>query len=145
MAKQQVRYIDATGAELTFVGGALPTSITSSLLPASATWFSNYDASTANSSNTETVASATGKKHYLLGLVVDIEGAASSTVITIEVRDGSTVKMKRAIPSGAVVGSDMPITGSPIFVGTAATALNIVVGAGGAGCITGLSYWGYTL
>jgi hypothetical protein len=116
-------------------------------IPPGATWFQEYDPSAANTANTETVAAVAGKRHYLLGYRVCVSGdVVGADGVAVSVKDGSTEVGRDMIPASSVIGSSVNSEpGHPVFIGSLNTALNIVVGAGGSGVITHLSYYGYTL
>lgn len=93
--------------------------------------------STANASLTVTkAAGAAGVVHYVSGFSVVLSGAAAAADASIELRDGATVKWKEFLGSGAARGTRVAVSFDPPIEMSAATAVNLVVGAAGAGAVT---------
>lgn len=104
--------------------------------------------STANAAKTITKAASTGYSHYITGFEVAISGAAAGADIDITLKDDAagtpTTYWKTYIGTAAAVGSRVVVTFPvPIKLGLSKTA-DLVVGAGGASCITNLNIAGFT-
>ena len=131
----------------TIIDGTTPaTTILTGSYPGQATpWTITPTDSAANTANTATKEAVASKKHYLTFLEVVLSGADCGTASVITVSDGATVKYKTMIglyaPRGTRIGYSLPF---PIEF-TVNTAINIAVGAAGAGAVTTINAFGYTL
>jgi hypothetical protein len=101
--------------------------------------------SAANTAQTITVAAVAGKYHHASGLSVYVSAAAAVSDITVELKDGATVKWKGIIGAGAERGSSVERTFDPPIRGTTNTAMTLVVSAGGASVVTTANLQGYTI
>jgi hypothetical protein len=113
--------------------------------PLGATKWTARATSGANAAATTTAASQTGLQHYVMGYLVIVSGAAVGAAgVVIQLKDGSTEKVYDMIAAAAPIGSSVSlISSTPLMQGTATTAANLVVGAGGTGVITEATMWGY--
>jgi hypothetical protein len=101
--------------------------------------------STANTEQTLPKASGGGTtKHVVTGFEVVIRGAAAGADISVQLKDGSTVKWQTYLGSGALRGERVGIVFAHGIEMTAATAVTLVVGAGGASVISEANMAGYT-
>lgn len=114
--------------------------------PVGATPFIATATSGNNTAATATVAAVAGKKHYVLGYNVVIRAAAAGNDILVTLKDGAAVKLTDVIGNAAPSGTGVEkVSSMPILVGSTNTDLTLNAGAGGAGVVTELTVWGYTL
>lgn len=92
--------------------------------------------STANTALSITKAAVPGKKLYCIGYEVLITGAAAGAVVTINLKQGSTIVWPSSIPSGAAIGTTKSFFPSEPVEFDAGTAINLDVSAGGTNCVT---------
>lgn len=92
--------------------------------------------SSANSSQTVTVAGSSGRFHFVTGFEVAISGADASEDIFVTVEDDGTAIWKTVIGSGSARGERTGIAFSrPVRIGRG-NDLTLVVTAGGASVVT---------
>ena len=92
--------------------------------------------SEADTEQTLTVAAVTGQRHHIYGVDVYIRGASNSVGMTVELREGATVRWRGVIGETSSKGER---TGFILPHGVEFaenTAINLYVPAGGAGCIS---------
>lgn len=118
---------------------------TISQYPIGATLFVSTDTSSANTAKTVTISAVASKKHYCLGYLVVIRGAASSLDIIVTLKDDTTVKLTDVIGNGSPSGTGITNPYGYLLECTTNKNLTLNVGAGGAGVYTELTVWGYTL
>lgn len=130
------------------VGGGGPggSSAFTSQYPENATPFIVTATSAANAVGTATVTAAADKKHYVLGYLAAIRGAAAGSDILVTLKDGATTRLTDIIGNGAPSGTSAEkVSSLPVLVGTTNTNLVLEASAGGVGVISELTVWGYTL
>lgn len=107
-------------------------------------WSQTQD-SAANTAQTITkAAGGSGVIHYATGFEVVLSAAAAANDITIELKDGAAVLWKTIIGSTAARGARVSQNFSFPIVGTANTAMTLVISAGGVGAITTANLMGYS-
>ena len=101
--------------------------------------------SSANTAQTVTTAAATREQHFVTSFLVVIKGADAGEDIDIELKDDTTVIWRDVIGFGSGRGSRVGIVceDKPFEI-TEGNAVNLVIGVGGAGCVTVASMKGYT-
>jgi hypothetical protein len=100
--------------------------------------------SAANTAQTLTQAAASGQSHYVSAFEVGLRAAAAGNDVAIELRAGATVIWRSVLGSGAGRGERVGVVFSrPLFI-PRGTAVNLVVPAAGAGCITYACVAGYS-
>lgn len=101
--------------------------------------------STANTAKTITQAAEAGKKHVVTDLEVAISAAAVGTAdITVELKDGTTLKWKTIIGAAAARGARIEYHSAFGIELSDNAAANLVVSAGGTAVVTHLNMGGYT-
>ena len=105
--------------------------------------WSSTQTSSANTAQTLSVAAIAGKRHYVTGLVVAIKAAAATGDINVVLKDGTTALWSEVIGDSAARGTRVGGIFDDPFEGTVSTAINLVVDAGGASCVTVASIKGY--
>ena len=100
--------------------------------------------SAANTTQTVTMAAVSTKKHYVFAFEVALRAADAGNDMVIELRDGSTAKWKTVIGNGAPRGERIGIVFPKPIEMSINTAVNLVVPAGGTGCITEANIAGET-
>jgi hypothetical protein len=101
--------------------------------------------SAANAAVTTSKAAEPGKRHYVTGFSAVISGAAAANDISVELRDGATVKWREYIGSGAARGARVAVNlGTGGIEMSVNAAVNLVVSAGGAGVVTDANLVGFT-
>jgi hypothetical protein len=114
--------------------------------PKGATPWSATATSATNAVAVATVAAVALKKHYLLGYAVALRAAVTAADTLVTVKDDVTVKLTDVFGAAAPIGTRLTLScAMPIVVGTINKALTLNAAAGGAGAITELVMWGYTL
>lgn len=100
-----------------------------------------------NAAASATVAAVANQRHYLLGYTVVARGAAVGAAgAAVVVKDGAGVVLYDSLPAAAPIGSRVASgLGGPIVRGTVNTAMVLEVAAAGAGCITELTIFGFTM
>jgi hypothetical protein len=85
-------------------------------------------------------------QNYLLGYTVCLRAAVAANDVGISLQDGATEKLYDVIGVGSPPGTRC-VTQSelPIIVGTADTAMSLIVAAAGPEAIVEVSIWGYTV
>ena len=115
-------------------------------LPAGATPFTITGTLTIGGTVTLAAAAPSGTlRNYLTGYLIVVTTAMTGTA-TVTLVDGSssTNKIIDGMATTAAVGTRLAFgPGSPILVGTAATATNLTLGGASAGAVQA-SMWGYT-
>lgn len=137
-----------TVTAVTAITNALPAgtnNIGSVNLASSISEWSVVGTSEANTAATITKASGGGTtKHVITAIEVVIRGAAAGADISVALLDNVTVKWQTYFGVGAVRGERVGIVFAHGIEMTAATAVNLTVGAGGASVIAELNMAGYT-
>ena len=86
---------------------------------------------------TVTRTAATNKAHFVSSYMVTISSGTTTAGITVELRDGSTVKWKDTLKSGATIGDRVGMVFREPIRMTPNTAVNLVVSdPGDAGTVT---------
>lgn len=106
-------------------------------------WSTSED-SAANTAKTLTKAAEAGKKHVVTDFEVAISAAAAGADITVELKDGATLKWKTILGSAAARGAKVDYHSAIGIELSDNAAANLVVSAGGAGTVTHLSMGGFT-
>ncbi len=110
----------------------IPTSLVGSLTNV----ISVTQTSGANAAQTITINAVADKSHYIVGFEVAIKAAAAVTDIDVVLNDGATAKWSTVIGAGAAIGTRVGMMLPYPIKMTAATAVTLVVDAGGASVVT---------
>jgi hypothetical protein len=135
----------------TALGGTLTAALTGVLpggtvYPAGATKWTVSATSGANAAAAATKGAEANKKHYCLGYLVALRAAAAANDTLVTIKDDATAKFTDVIGSAAPVGTRVGISSAtPLIEGTTNKDLSLNAGAAGAGAITELTIWGYSI
>lgn len=98
-----------------------------------------------NASAAATKAAVSGVNHYVTGYLVVLRGATAANDAVVTIKDDSTVKITECIGTSQAIGTRISNQLTIPLKITTNKAASLNVAAAGAGCITELTLFGYTL
>lgn len=120
-------------------------SITRAQVPEGEQSWSVVGTSNANEAVTVTKAASTGYRHRVWGFEAVIKAAAAGADITVDLKSGSTTIWSTVIGNAAARGTSVGVMFSKPLDCTVSEAVNLVISAGGASCVTVGSILGDTI